>query len=70
MGLDVRIPITILFAILGCIIVLLGVVMPAEIYSKSLNMNINLIWGGVMLVFSLLMFLWIWWDKKNAGKVG
>jgi hypothetical protein len=29
----------------------------SAIYEKSLNMNINLIWGGLMLVFGLVMYI-------------
>jgi len=38
-------------------------------YQRSLNMNINLIWGVVLLVFGLGMLIPSLIDrKKNAGK--
>ena len=41
----------------------------AEMYKRSLDMNINLIWGVVLLVFGLAMLIPSLIDrKKNAAK--
>ncbi|MFH0702072.1 MAG: hypothetical protein V2B14_00835 [bacterium] len=63
MNLDIRIPISILFLILGTIILACGFILPSETYQKSLNININLIWGILIIIFSGLMQLWIFIDK-------
>ena len=55
MGLDIRVPIGLLFAALGAILVLAGLFLNGEIYRSSLGININLWWGVVMLAFGLIM---------------
>jgi len=58
-GLDVRWPIGGLFAVLGLILAGYGVATAGDAshYARSLSVNINLVWGLVMLVFGLLMLL-------------
>ena len=55
MGLDIRLPIGLMFSILGLLLAGYGLVGDKEIYARSLGLNINLWWGLVMLVFGLLM---------------
>ncbi len=55
MGLDIRIPIGAMFALLGVILTAYGIFANPEIYSKSLDINVNLWWGLVMLAFGGLM---------------
>jgi hypothetical protein len=55
MGLDIRIPIGAMFSILGLLLVVFGALANSEIYKKSLEINVNLWWGIVMLVFGALM---------------
>lgn len=58
MNLDLRIPMGLMFSIVGAILTIYGLVTRGSpIYEKSVGMNINLIWGLVMLVFGLTMFL-------------
>lgn len=58
MGLDIRIPLGLIFLITGGIMSLYGLfTRHSAIYEKSMGVNINLIWGIVMLVFGLIMFL-------------
>jgi hypothetical protein len=58
MGLDIRIPLGLMFLVTGGLMVLYGLLTRGSaIYEKSLNMNINLIWGGLMLVFGLVMYM-------------
>ena len=59
MGLDIRWPIGLMFTIIGAIMVIYGAVSgsDAEMYKRSLGMNINLGWGLLLLVFGLLMLL-------------
>jgi len=57
MDMDIRIPIGLLFAILGFILLAFGLytINDAELYARSLGRNINL-WTGVgMLAFGGLM---------------
>lgn len=55
MGLDIRLPIGMLFATLGALLVLYGLVSDQTIYQSSLGININLWWGVVMLGFGAIM---------------
>ena len=56
MGLDIRLPIGLMFATLGVVLVLCGLLMDEAIYENSLGINVNLWWGLVMLIFGGLMF--------------
>jgi hypothetical protein len=55
MGLDIRMPIGLMFSVIGGLLIAFGVVGPTDIYQRSLSLNVNLWWGGVLLVFGLLM---------------
>jgi len=58
MNLDLRIPMGLMFLIVGAILSAYGLAtMGSPIYTKSVGMNINLIWGIVMLLFGSTMFL-------------
>jgi hypothetical protein len=55
MGLDIRWPIGLMFTLIGVLLIGFGAVNSAD--SQRLGMNINLIWGFVLLVFGVLMLL-------------
>ena len=55
MGLDIRWPIGLMFSLIGVLLVGYGAVESAD--SVRLGMNINLIWGIVLLIFGVLMLL-------------
>jgi len=55
MQFDLRLPIGLLFAAFGVMLTIYGLVTPEAVYQKSLGVNINLIWGIVMLVFGGIM---------------
>lgn len=64
--LDIRIPIGLLFAVLGVLVLAFGIATYAdpEMYAKSLNININL-WSGIfMTFFGGIMLLWVKMTKK------
>ena len=54
---DIRIPIGMMFTILGVLITVFGLFTWGNepMYQKSLGMNVNIIMGIIMLVFGLLM---------------
>jgi hypothetical protein len=53
---DIRIPIGLLFLLLGGLLVMVGLTSGPEIYrAHSLGVNLNLIWGGAMGVFGAMM---------------
>ena len=53
MGLDIRWPIGLMFTLIGALLTLFGVAKSDQ--SVSQGININLIWGVVLLVFGVLM---------------
>jgi uncharacterized membrane protein len=55
MGLDIRLPIGIIFTIYGLILLVYGAVTDPAIFQRSLGVNIDLWWGAAMLVFGLFM---------------
>jgi hypothetical protein len=58
MGLDIRLPLGLMFLIVGALMTGYGLfTRGSEIYLKADGTNINLIWGLVMLVFGLVMYL-------------
>jgi hypothetical protein len=57
MGLDIRIPMGLMFTILGVLLTGYGLVSDKAIYQRSLDINVNLWWGLVMLIFGVLMLV-------------
>ncbi len=62
MGLDIRWPIGLMFTLIGVLLTFSGVLTAsdAEMYKKSLGININLIWGVVLLAFGAFMLVMAW----------
>jgi hypothetical protein len=57
MNLDLRIPMGLMFTLVGLILSVYGLSTEGSaIYAKSLNINANLDWGVVLLVFGMVMF--------------
>lgn len=57
MGLDIRLPIGLLFALLGLLMTGYGFLSDPAIYQRSLGININQAWGIVLLLFGCIMIL-------------
>ncbi len=59
MSLDLRIPMGLMFTLTGLILTGFGFATNnnADLYAKSLGINVNLWWGLVLLAFGLIMFL-------------
>jgi len=59
MGLDIRIPLGLIFLAIGGIMALFGIFThgDASLYERSLGVNLNLLWGGIMFGFGAIMFL-------------
>ncbi len=55
MTLDLRIPIGLLFALLGLLLAGYGLVTGPDVYRQSLGINVNAWWGLVMLLFGAAM---------------
>jgi hypothetical protein len=57
MSLDIRIPIGLMFGIIGAILAVFGLVSDPKIYDRSLGINVNLGWGCALLAFSIFMLM-------------
>lgn len=55
MGLDIRWPIGLMFSLIGLLLTAFGAVNATG--SQSLGININLVWGIVLLAFGVFMLL-------------
>lgn len=61
MGLDIKLPIGLMFAILGLLLTIYGLATASDsvMYTRSLNVNINLYVGIIMVVFGGVMLLFV-----------
>lgn len=68
MNFDLRLPIGIMFSTFGLILTIFGAISDKKIYEEhSLGININLIWGIVLLVFgATMLFLALKGGKKSG----
>ena len=70
MGLDIRYPIGFLFSIIGIMLTIFGLVTGsnAEMYQRSLDINVNLWTGLGMIIFGGIMLILAYSSKKKTGK--
>jgi hypothetical protein len=64
MKLDLRLPIGLMFTIIGALMAVFGLVSNPAIYQRSLGINVNLWWGLVLLAFGLVML----WLVRRTGR--
>jgi hypothetical protein len=57
MGLDIRTPIGLMFSVFGVILTAYGLLSDRAIYVRSLGININLVWGLILVAFGAGMLL-------------
>lgn len=67
MGLDIKVPIGLMFTILGLLLTIFGLATSgnAEMYQRSLDININLWTGAAMLLVGIVMLAT---SKLKPGK--
>ena len=63
MGLDIRLPIGLMFSLLGAALALYGLLSDPQIYARSLGHNVNLTWGAVLFAFGMIM---LWLSRKRT----
>lgn len=68
MNFDLRLPIGIMFSFYGVLLVLYGLLSDKAQYARSLGININLIWGIVLLVFGVVMLVLA--RRSNGNRSG
>lgn len=65
MQLDIRLPMGLLFLLLGAILVVYGFMSDPAIYvAHSLGQNVNLAWGVIFAAFGAVM-LWLSRHRRN-----
>jgi hypothetical protein len=69
MGLDIRWPIGLMFSLVGLLLTIFGFATrgDAEMYQRSLGININLIWGIILLLFGGFMLVMAMRKKADTG---
>jgi hypothetical protein len=76
MSLDIRIPIGLMFGVIGLILIVFGIISDPNvglvseggIYERSLGINVNLIWGWLLLGFAALMLRLAYRARRRAAK--
>lgn len=66
--LDLRWPIGLMFSLIGALLAIYGAATRTDtaLYEHSLGININIIWGIVLLIFGVLMVLGAVLGKKES----
>ena len=72
MGLDIRWPIGLMFSLVGLLLTIFGFATKgnAEMYQRSLDINVNLVWGVVLLIFGGFMLVMAMRKKSDEGTPG
>lgn len=67
MGIDIKLPIGLMFVIFGVLLTAYGLTTMSDpgMYTKSFGMNVNLWFGLGMLFFGSLMLYWMKYTKKK-----
>lgn len=70
MGLDLRWPIGLMFSLIGILLTGRGLMQKtaSTVSVGGSDININLVWGLVLVVFGLFMLIMAWRGSKNAPK--
>jgi uncharacterized protein YhhL (DUF1145 family) len=58
-----------MFSLIGAMMVVYGVATGngAEIYQRSLGINVNICWGSLLLIFGATMLVFAWRGGKKSG---
>jgi hypothetical protein len=70
MGLDIRVPIGLMFTVFGVILTTYGLLSDRSIYGRSLGININLGWGVALFAFGAVMLLLGMRRGRSLKKLG
>jgi hypothetical protein len=55
--LDIRVPVGVMFGAMGALLTGYGALGDQSIYGRSLGINVNLVWGGVLLGFAACLLV-------------
>ena len=57
MQLDVRVPLGLMLVIMGVLLAGYGLLGDKAIYARSLGINVNVIWGSVLIVVAAILLM-------------
>ena len=67
--LDIRVPMGIMFSILGLILTVYGAISHGSAaYARSLDIDVNLWWGAVILIFGVALLVLAWLAEKRHAR--
>jgi len=69
MGLDIRMPIGLMFTAFGVMLTIFGLASDKKIYLTSLGVNINFVWGLVLLGFGIIMLVLAYFGSAKMKTV-
>jgi hypothetical protein len=70
MGLDIRWPIGLMFSLIGVMLAIYGASTGsnAELYKRSLDINVNFYWGLLLIAFGGFMLITAWRGRNDDKK--
>ena len=68
--LDLKIPLGGLLSFYGVALVIYGLLSGKEVYTRSLGINVNLIWGVIILAVGLALLLTVFVSKRRQNARG
>jgi len=66
MHIDIRLPIGILFTVIGVLLLLYGAFADPALFDRSLGINIDCWWGGVLCLFGAVM---LFLSRRSFGSL-
>ncbi len=64
---DLKIPLGSLLGFYGLLLLVYGLVGPRDIYQKSANLDVNAIWGVIMILISAAFLLSAFFERRNRS---
>jgi hypothetical protein len=65
MAMDLRIPVAVMFILLGAILAVYGLLAPNDIAPVDLGIRVNLLWGALMCVFGIALGSLALWSRSR-----
>jgi hypothetical protein len=69
-GMDVRLPMGLMFCIVGALIAVYGLATwgNQDLYDRSFGINVNICWGSTLFLFGLALLGLVWWADQSQKK--
>jgi hypothetical protein len=63
---DLRIPIAVMFVVLGVILGGYGLFVPSDVAPRDLGIQVNLLWGSFMCVFGIVLGSFALFSRRRS----